>query len=171
MFSTCKDAIKCRPWAPPPLSYTSSEPISNIFTFLESLGQMTISGQLFLFLFRKLKTPFLVKKKSTNLLKCGVVALFMRDYCNSYTKKVWSCRVWSFFPVLRYCKLTLSKNQNHVFLSFGVSATTPLLIILLINVAYFLNRLFNAHLSTYQTVPSSIFDFWYGFVFLPKKGS
>ena len=36
---TCKDAIQCRPLAKSPLSYTSSEPISNTFTFLESLGQ------------------------------------------------------------------------------------------------------------------------------------
>ena len=30
---------------PPPLSYTSSKPISNIFIFLESLGQMIMCSQ------------------------------------------------------------------------------------------------------------------------------
>ena len=55
--------------------------------------------------------------------------------------------------------LLWSKNQNPVFLSFGVSAITLLLINLFINVTYFWNRLLNAHLLTYQTVPSSIFDF------------
>ena len=62
--------------APPPLSHISSKPTSNIFTFLESLGQMIISGQPFLFEFRKLKTPFWAKNK--NVPKCGLVALFIR---------------------------------------------------------------------------------------------
>ena len=79
-----------------------------------------------------------------------------------------------FFRLWKYWKLALlwSKNQNSLVLSFGVSAITLLLIILLINVAYFWNRLYNAHLSTYQTVPSSIFDIlFFGTCFLPKKGS
>ena len=50
-------------------------------------------------------------------------------------------------------------DQNPVFLSFGVSAITLLLINLLINVTYFWNRLLNAHFLTYQTVPLSIFEF------------
>ena len=50
------------PGHPPPLSYTSSEPISNIFTFLESLVQMIVSGHPF-FEFRKLKIPFWAKKQ------------------------------------------------------------------------------------------------------------
>ena len=37
------------PGHPPPKSYTSSEPISNIFTFLESLRQMIMCDQLFFF--------------------------------------------------------------------------------------------------------------------------
>ena len=48
------------PGQPPPLSYTSSEPISNIFTFLESLE--FIWSAVF-FEFRKLKTPFWAKKQ------------------------------------------------------------------------------------------------------------
>ena len=30
----------------------------------------------------------------------------MQDYCFSYTEKVWSCRVWSFFPFLKILKRT-----------------------------------------------------------------
>ena len=104
-----------------------------------------------------------------------MVALFMRDYCNSYTEKVWSCWVWSFFPFLKILKtdpfmikkqdpvlkliLLWSKNKTPFFLSSGVSAITLLLINLLINVTYFWNRLLDAHLLTYQTIPSSIFHF------------
>ena len=60
---TCKDAFQCRPWAPPPLSYTPSEPISKIFNFLESLGQMIMCGQL-LFLNFENEDPFWVKKNA-----------------------------------------------------------------------------------------------------------
>jgi hypothetical protein len=75
---TCKDAIQCRPWAtPPPLSCTSREPISNLFTFLESSRKMNLCGQHFFFVFFW-KTLF--EEKSKNVLNCGVVALFMQDF-------------------------------------------------------------------------------------------
>ena len=61
-------------------------------------------------------------QKSKNVPKCGVVALFMQDYFNLYTKNFWDCKVLSFCPFLKILK------------------------VLWINVAYFLNRLFNAHL-------------------------
>ena len=141
---------------PPPLSYTSSESISNIFTFLESLGQMNLCGRPFF----ENERPHL-GQKSKNVPNCGVVALFRRVYCNAYTEEVWNCRGWRFFRFWKYWKLNLlwSKKQNPVFLSFGVSSITLLLINLLINVTYFWNRLLNSHLLTYRTVPSSILDF------------
>ena len=59
---------------------------------------------------------------------------------------------WEFFSVLKnienwpfYHMIKIPKPR---FSSFGVSTITLLLIILLINVAYFWNRLFIAHLST-----------------------
>ena len=102
---------------------------------------------------------FLGKKQ--NLPNCGVVAIFMRDCCNSYTEEVWSWRVWSFFPLFIILKIDpfMIKKPKPRFFSFGVSAITLLLINLLINGTYFWNRLLNAHLLTYQTVPSSISDF------------
>ena len=47
----------------PSPSFTSREAISNIFTFLESWGQMIISGQPF-FWSSKIKDPFLDKKNN-----------------------------------------------------------------------------------------------------------
>ena len=63
------------------------------------------------------------------------------------------------FLIILKIDLFMIKKTKPRFFEFGFSAITLLLIILLIHVAYFLNRLFNAHLSTYQTAPSSIFDF------------
>ena len=74
------------PPPPPRISYTSREPISSILTFLESLGQMIMSGQPF-FSISKIKDPFLGKIKNKKK-SCGLGALFMRDYCASYTEKV-----------------------------------------------------------------------------------
>ena len=69
---TCKDAIQCRQTlgGQPPLSYTSSQPISNIFTFLE-LGEIIIDGQTFFFEFRKLKTHFQAKKQKLADMRRG----------------------------------------------------------------------------------------------------
>ena len=87
---------------------------------------------------------------------------------SSYTK-VLICRIWSFFPFLKILKIDsfMIKNQ---FRDFGI---TLLLITLLINVAYFWNRHFNAHLLTYQTVTKSIFAFVFfsvRFWFFAQKG-
>ena len=46
---------------PLPLSYTFKEPISYVFTFLESLGQYNLCGQPFVLNF-EIKDPFLGKK-------------------------------------------------------------------------------------------------------------
>jgi len=118
----------------PPLPL-SSEPISNIFTFLESLDYYIWSAVFFLF-FSKIKDPFL-GKKSKNVPKSGVAVLFMRDYFNLYTKKVWSCMELFFvFETIENLPFMI-KNQNPFCLSFGVSTITLLLIFLLIKVAYF----------------------------------
>ena len=52
--------------------YTSSEPISNIFTFLEDNRIYLVSRFVWIL---KIKDPFLGK----NVQNCGVVALFMRN--------------------------------------------------------------------------------------------
>jgi len=106
-------------------------------------------------------------KKSKNLPKSGVAVLFMRDYFNLYTKKVWSCMELFFvFETIEHLPFMI-KNQNPFCLSFGVSTITLLLIFLLIKVAYFWNRLFNA----YQTVPSRVLDFFFSIrFFVAQKG-
>ena len=122
----------------------------------EGVGKLQTCPQLF----ENYWPPF--GQKSKNVPNCGVVAICMQDYCNSYyTEEVWSCRLWSFLPFLKILKIYpfMIKKPKPRFFSFGVSAITLLLINLLINVTFFWNRLLNVHLLTYQTVPSSIFDF------------
>ena len=77
-YSACKDAIQCRPCPPPPLSYTSSEPISNIFTFLESLGQMImyIWSAVFFLNFEN----FWAKKQNHTEMRRG------STWCETYTQ-------------------------------------------------------------------------------------
>ena len=95
---TCKEAIQCRPWATPPLYCILLAKWFQIYLPFWNPKDNRIYLVSRFFLILKIKDPFL-GKKSKNVPNCGVVALFVWDYCNSYTEKVW--RVWSFFPFLK----------------------------------------------------------------------
>ena len=71
---------------PPPLSYTSSEPISNIFTFLEYLTNDYIWSAVF-FCFSEMKDPFLCKKAKRTEIWDGstlYARLFLTDIQKRY---------------------------------------------------------------------------------------
>ena len=91
---TCKNAIQCRPWAPPPPSpiYTSSEPISNIFTFFGILRTNVYIWSAVFLNFENWKPLF--GQKSKNGPKCGVVALFLYETILTYIQK--RCEAWEY---------------------------------------------------------------------------
>ena len=134
---------------------------------------MIISGQPF-FWISKIKDPFF-GKKIKNVPKCGVVALFMRDFFNLYIKKVWSCRVWSFFPFLKILKndpfmKKKTKTSLFEFRGYGHNSTSIYSVdqCCIFLKASFLMRIFRRDASDN---PNNNFFFSVRFVFLPKKGS
>ena len=96
---------------PPPLLYTSSEPIY-LFGILRTIE--FVWSAVFL-LFRKLKTPFWAKKQKRTELWRG--STFYARLLYFIYRKVESWRVWSFFRFWKYWKLALllSRHQNPVF--------------------------------------------------------
>ena len=69
---TCKDAIQCRPWAPPPLRIL----LANRFKYFYLFGILGTNNYIWsagFFLFRKLKTPFWAKKQKRSELWRGSI--------------------------------------------------------------------------------------------------
>ena len=104
---TCKDAIQCRTPPPPPIYVIPANRVQIYLPFWKDKLLYLVSH-----FFRPL-----FWQKTKNVPKCGVVALFMRDYSYSYTEEVWSCREWGFFQLLKILKIDpfMIKNQNPVF--------------------------------------------------------
>ena len=127
----CKDAIQCRPWATPP-SYRIL--LANLFQkylpFWNPWDKFIWST---VFWILKIKDPFLDKKAKTYRIEAWYHFL-CETIVTHIQKRYEAVEHGAFFRFRKYWKLTLlwSKNQNPVFLSFGVSAITKLLIHLLI---------------------------------------
>ena len=134
---TCKDAIQRRPCPLPPIVYFQRADFKYIY-LIGILRTNDYAWSAFFLILKKLKILFEQKKKKT-YRNAAQQHFLCETIVTHRQKREGSCRVWSFFPFLKILKIVpfMIKKTNPLFFSFGVSAITPLLIILLTNVAYF----------------------------------